>query len=56
VTHFLGNFREKTRKVPRRTVSRKFPEIPPKFPKKLTALLPLTHLLRIRNYFDSWKL
>jgi hypothetical protein len=43
LTHFLGNFREKTKKVPTRTVSRKLPEISRKFPKKLTALLPLTH-------------
>ena len=28
LAHFLGNFREKTKKVPTRTVSRKLPEIP----------------------------
>ena len=26
LAHFLGNFREKTKKVPTRTVSRKLPE------------------------------
>ena len=43
LAHFLGNFREKTKKVPTRTVSRKLPEISRKFSKKLTALLPLAH-------------
>ena len=44
LTHFLGNFREKTRKVPKRTVSRKLSGISQKFPKNLQALLPLTQL------------
>ena len=39
--HFLGNFREKTKKVPTRTVSRKLSEIFQKFLKKFRALLPL---------------
>ena len=43
LAHFLGNFQGKTKKVPTRTVSRKLPEISRKFPKKLTALLPLAH-------------
>ena len=43
LAHFLGNFQEKTKKVPTRTVSRKLPEISRKFSKKLTALLPLAH-------------
>ena len=43
LAHFLGNFREKTKKVPTRTVSRKLPEISRKVPKKLRALLPLAH-------------
>ena len=32
LAHFLGNFQEKTKKVPTRTVSRKLPEIYCKFP------------------------
>ena len=50
VSQFLGNFREKTKKVPTRTVSRKLPEIS----QKVRALLPLTQL-RIGNIFDSRK-
>ena len=37
-THFLGNFREKTKKVPTTTVSRKLSEVYRKFLKKLRAL------------------
>ena len=54
VTHFLGNFREKTKKVPTRTVSRKLPDNYRKFPKKLTALLPLANF-RKGNFSDSRK-
>ena len=43
LAHFLGNFREKTKKVPTRTVSRKLSEISLRFPKKFIALLPLAH-------------
>ena len=44
LAHFLGNFREKTKKVPTRTLSRKLSEYFRKFPKKFRALLPLAHL------------
>ena len=54
LAHFLGNFREKTKKVPTRTVSRKLPEISLKVPKKLRALLPLAHF-RKGNFSDSRK-
>ena len=37
---FLGNFREKSKKFPTPTVSKKLSEISPNFPKKLRALLP----------------
>ena len=43
LAHFLGNFREKTKKVPTRTVSWKLTEISWKVPKKLRALLQLAH-------------
>ena len=43
LAHFLGNFREKTKKVPTRTVSRKLSEISLRFLKKFKALLPLAH-------------
>jgi hypothetical protein len=54
LTHFLGNFQEKTKKVPTHSLFRKLSEISPKFPKKLTALLLLTHL-RKGNFLDSRK-
>ena len=54
LAHFLGNFREITKKVPTRTVSRKLPEISLKVPKKLRALLPLAHF-RKGNFSDSRK-
>ena len=38
LAHFLGNFREKTKKVPTRTLSRKLSDNSRKFPKKLSAL------------------
>ena len=44
LAHFLGNFREKTKKVPTRTLSRKLSEHFQKFPKNFRALLPLAHL------------
>jgi hypothetical protein len=47
---FLGNFREKSKKVPQHTVSKKFLEIPQSFPKKLRALL-LDIQLRTGNFF-----
>ena len=50
LTHFLGNFREKTTKVPTRTVSRKLSKVSLKFPKNFQALLPLTQL-RTGNFF-----
>ena len=37
---FLGNFREKSKKFPTPTVSKKLSEISPNFPQKLRALLP----------------
>ena len=37
---FLGNFREKSKKFPTPTVSKKLSEISPNFPKNLRALLP----------------
>ena len=43
LAHFLGNFREETKKVPTRTVSKKFPKVSRKFPIKFRALLPLAH-------------
>ena len=43
LAHFLGNFREKTKKVSTRTLPRKLSEISRKFPKKFRALLPLAH-------------
>ena len=54
LAHFLGNFREKTKKVPTRTVSRKLSEISRKVPKNLGALLPLAHF-RKGNFSDSRK-
>ena len=42
--HFLGNFREKTKKVPTHSLFRKLSEISPKFPKKLEALLLVKQL------------
>ena len=52
--HFLGNFREKTKKVPTHSLFRKLSEISPKFPKKLEALLLVTQLGK-GNFFDSCK-
>ena len=52
--HFLGNFREKTKKVPTHSLFRKLSEISPKFPKKLEALL-LVKQLGKGNFLDSRK-
>ena len=54
LAHFLGNFREKTKKVPTHSLFRKLSEISPKFPKKLEALL-LVKQLGKGNFLDSRK-